>query len=266
MNALALGPLVLPAALLVGLLALVAGYIAGAIAQRRRHGQFDDGYTNIVLASLIGARLGFVAMYAPVYAASPWSVLDISDAGFSVPGAIAGALAMLAWIALRRKAMNRSLGAALVVAAVTLVAGGLLVRTPPPPAVLATSGLVALDGRPLSLQAYAGKPVVLSLWATWCPHCRRQMPALAAAQRARPDIVFLFVSQGETGAVVQQYVAAMAQPVANVLLDPQARLGKVAGSRAVPATIFIDRAGAVASIRIGALSAATLAQRLEQLD
>ena len=35
-----------------------------------------------------------------------------------------------------------------------------------------------LKGRPLSLASLQGKVVVLNVWATWCPPCRAEMPAL----------------------------------------------------------------------------------------
>jgi thiol-disulfide isomerase/thioredoxin len=34
------------------------------------------------------------------------------------------------------------------------------------------------DGAPLTLKAFAGKTVLLNLWATWCVPCRKEMPAL----------------------------------------------------------------------------------------
>jgi hypothetical protein len=39
------------------------------------------------------------------------------------------------------------------------------------------------DGRPLSVQDFAGKTVLLNLWATWCVPCREEMPALNALQK-----------------------------------------------------------------------------------
>src|SRR5699024_3535079 len=46
--------------------------------------------------------------------------------------------------------------------------------------------LAALDERPVSLVSYMGQPVVLNLWATWCPPCRREMPVFEQAQAEFP--------------------------------------------------------------------------------
>ena len=47
-----------------------------------------------------------------------------------------------------------------------------------------------------------GKPSVVNLWATWCGPCRAEMPTLAAAQKNTPDVIFVFVNQGESQATV----------------------------------------------------------------
>jgi thiol-disulfide isomerase/thioredoxin len=39
------------------------------------------------------------------------------------------------------------------------------------------------DGQPINLQQFAGKTVLLNLWATWCIPCREEMPALNALQK-----------------------------------------------------------------------------------
>ncbi|MCA1442306.1 TlpA family protein disulfide reductase [Ensifer sp. IC4062] len=40
------------------------------------------------------------------------------------------------------------------------------------------------DGKPLTLAAFAGKTILVNLWATWCVPCREEMPALNGLQKA----------------------------------------------------------------------------------
>lgn len=41
-----------------------------------------------------------------------------------------------------------------------------------------------LEGNTLSTQSFQGKLVVLNVWATWCPPCRREMPSLERLSKA----------------------------------------------------------------------------------
>jgi thiol-disulfide isomerase/thioredoxin len=52
------------------------------------------------------------------------------------------------------------------------------------PSVPPATPFVDAAGQPLSLAAFRGKVVVLNLWATWCPPCRKEMPTLARLQGA----------------------------------------------------------------------------------
>ena len=36
------------------------------------------------------------------------------------------------------------------------------------------------DGKDIKLNSYAGKYVVLDFWASWCPDCRKDIPAMKA--------------------------------------------------------------------------------------
>ena len=125
--------------------------------------------------------------------------------------------------------------------------------------------LAGLQGQPVALQQFAGKPVVLNLWATWCPPCRREMPVLAAAQQRHPDVHFVFANQGESAQKVQAFLAGDRLALDNVLLDAHGEVARHFGHRALPTTLFFDARGMLADVRIGEVSHATLTERLARL-
>jgi thiol-disulfide isomerase/thioredoxin len=129
-------------------------------------------------------------------------------------------------------------------------------------AVLPVAPLTTLAGDQVTLAAVAGgKPVVLNLWASWCGPCRDEMPTLAAAQGQDRDLQFIFVNQGEDRTTVERFLSTARLELANVLLDPGARMGREAGSVALPITFFYDASGRLVDSNLGGLTADSLAQK-----
>ena len=68
--------------------------------------------------------------------------------------------------------------------------------------------LVDLDGRPASLVDWQGQRVLVNFWATWCPPCVEEMPALEAFYRQNRDdgVVVIAVNNAESPETVRRYV------------------------------------------------------------
>ena len=110
-----------------------------------------------------------------------------------------------------------------------------------------TAGFTGPDGKPLTLASFAGKPVLLNLWATWCGPCKAEMPTLdklAGDEAGKLRVVT--VSQDLKGAAeVAPFFAQQHFAHLEPWLDPDNNLGfKLGGGSAVlPTTVLYDRDG-----------------------
>lgn len=135
-----------------------------------------------------------------------------------------------------------------------------------PPAIPAAAGFQEADGTPRTLADYAGRGLVVNLWATWCVPCVAEMPELQelAHKVAAEGILVLPLSSDRGGAeVVRRFYAAHRIEGLPVLLDPRGEAGRAWGARGLPTTIVIDRQGRERGRVEGAIdwaSAATIAE------
>ncbi|WP_114152823.1 TlpA disulfide reductase family protein [Chromobacterium haemolyticum] len=260
-----LGPLAIPISLTIVAAAWLAAHGAGLLAGRGRRVSVAAHLNDMLLWGFVAARVGFVLYWFSLYSHRPLTMLDLRDGGFLPWAGIAAALALAAWRGWRRPELRRPLAAA-VLAGALVWAGGEALQRSGAEAALSPRVLRQLDGPPASLPALAsGKPVVLNLWASWCPPCRREMPLLQDAQQQRPDVRFIFANQGEDEVAVRDFFRKQPLRLQHVLLDPAGALGREYGSVALPTTLFFDADGRLASVHLGELSAATLASKLQTL-
>lgn len=263
-----LGPLAVPVSQLLLMVALLAALAVGHLVGRRQQtGGIGHSLSDMLLVGLLVARIAFVVTWFDTYRHAPWSMLDIRDGGFTPWAGVAAALLVAIWQGWRRASLRKPLMLGLAAGALVWGAmfGALRMMEEKKPA-LPTVQLTTLAGLPADLAGLAaGKPLVVNLWASWCPPCRREMPVLAAAQQQETGVVFVFANQGEDGATALRYLSASQLALANVLLDPDTALGKVVGSTALPTTLFYDARGRLVNTHLGELSAASLASKLQQL-
>lgn len=261
-----IGPLSLPYSVLLTLVAIaLGGFVARRLA-RAAGTEAEPTLTHMLLVGLVAARLAFVWQWREQYFASPLSILDIRDGGWEPTAGVIAALLFSLHRARHQAGLRKAVLAAAITTGLGLLLGGvasLLVSAsavPLPPLTLSS-----LQGQPVSLAAFAGKPTVINLWATWCPPCQREMPVLQQAQAANPEVNIVFVNQGEESPTIAAFLERHHLALRNVLVDPQRRTGAALGHRALPTTLFFDAQGRLADTRIGELSQATLTQRLASL-
>lgn len=263
MASLTLGPLVFPAELAVLVAAVVMASVSARLLRNRMQADVEPMIWRVLLLSLIAARLGFVLEFAAVYMDAPLQVLNLRDGGWSAPAGWGTAWAYTIVLGTRRPSHRRAMYATMAMASIVALAGQLvLLRLAPQEQHMPALALVTLDAREQSLADFAGRPVVLNLWATWCPPCQREMPALQRAQQQYPGVHFVFANQGESREKVQRFLALKGLALDNVLLDAKGELARHFEQRGLPTTFFFDANGVLVDARTGELSEATIAQRL----
>jgi thiol-disulfide isomerase/thioredoxin len=267
MDAIRLGPLYLPIAVALSLAAVLAATLVAEWFRRRRGIDPGGALWNMIVAGFVSARLVFVLKHHAIYLAAPLSVFDIRDGGFSSVAGLIAACVVGAELTRRQAALRRPVLACMLAGCAVWFGGTLLNQALTPAHTPLPDVMVRqLDGREVALRSFADRPVVLNLWATWCPPCRREMPALLAAQAQHPDVAFVLVNQGESAAVVTTYVERerlrLPAQSATIVLDPGSQVAAHLGAAGMPTTLFYDAAGHLRTRHVGELSPATLADKL----
>ena len=258
MSSVTLGPVAFPGELVLLGATLALALLMAALWRRRWQVDVSAQVWRALWLGLLAARLSFVLEFASVYADAPWQMLNLRDGGWNGWAAWVAVAGYVGWLALGQA--RRSALAAAVWWGGSAMLSLLTAQGPQLPAL----SLGRLDAGEQSLAAFAGRPVVLNLWATWCPPCQREMPALQRAQQQYPGVHFVFANQNESREQVQRFLALKGLTLHNVLLDEHGALARHFQQRGLPTTFFFDADGTLVDQRTGELSEASIAQRLER--
>jgi thiol-disulfide isomerase/thioredoxin len=115
-----------------------------------------------------------------------------------------------------------------------------------PPAALPELSFIDAEGATRTLADYAGRPVVLNLWATWCMPCVAEMPALDRLAGELKDInaAVLPLSSDRGGlTVVRAFYASHGIRDLPLLLDKDGADTRKLNVRGIPTTLIIDKSG-----------------------
>lgn len=139
---------------------------------------------------------------------------------------------------------------------------GTVITIPPLPAAVRGTGtapdfsLELFDGTRFSLGSHLqndGRPLILNLWASWCPPCREEMPDLDAAAAANPGVVILGVAVDDDPVAAAAFAAeiAIGYPAG---FDEADRVGRGYPTSGLPATFVISSDGMLIQTVFGRLT------------
>lgn len=119
------------------------------------------------------------------------------------------------------------------------------------------------------LSDYMGKPLVVNFWASWCPPCKREMPAFQEAMDMYgEEAVFLMINETdgdrETMDTAQAFLEENGYQM-NVLFDLDGDAGSTYNLLYLPRTLFIDENGNIVEDHIGELSETGITNTIEKL-
>ena len=119
-----------------------------------------------------------------------------------------------------------------------------------------------LDGGTSTIGAFLDRPVVLNFFASWCPPCKAEMPALEAIHQQRPDIAFIGLAANDTRTRAREIVAdtGVTYPTG---LDSVAAIGNAFEILGMPTTVFIAADGEVRYQHTGGLTANQITEHID---
>jgi len=125
-------------------------------------------------------------------------------------------------------------------------------------------------GRPIALETYRGKALVVNFWATWCPPCVEEIPEFSRLSAEFSGIGIYFVGIAiDNAANVVEFSKRVPAAYPSVIAGPAAiELARVLGNQAggLPYTLVIDRQGTIRAQHLGRMREAELRAILTGLD
>ena len=129
--------------------------------------------------------------------------------------------------------------------------------------------LESTTGESITLSDLRGKAVLINLWATWCPPCRAEMPAIEEVYNQYKEEGFVVLAINMTYQDTFANIAPFMDEYGltfPILLDKTGSIGTAYQLRSLPSSFFIDRDGMISEVVIGGpMAEALLRTRVEAI-
>jgi thiol-disulfide isomerase/thioredoxin len=137
----------------------------------------------------------------------------------------------------------------------TLVSGATVARA----VALATNELLphfaarTLDGERITSESVKGKVVLIDFWATWCPPCKSDAPAVERLREEfeKDGLIVLAVNMGEPRRKVKKYLETSPRS-SKVILAEDTTLAAICDAKVYPLYTLVNREGRIAGVQRGA--------------
>jgi cytochrome c biogenesis protein CcmG/thiol:disulfide interchange protein DsbE len=166
------------------------------------------------------------------------------------------------------------------IVALTVVVGGWAAwsQLSAPPSIVVTGSplldqpapafrLMTLDGsQVVSLADYAGRPLIVNFWASWCIPCRTEFPLFRSARAAHAagGLEIVGIVHNDSAAAAEQFAAGQ-DAGWPLLLDPDNAAWQAYKGALVPTSFYIDRQGIIRAVSFGPPPSGTLEEQLAKI-
>lgn len=120
-----------------------------------------------------------------------------------------------------------------------------------PKGALELSGTDPVTGKHVDLADFAGKPVVLNVWGSWCPGCNEEASDLARFARAHPGVQVIGIDLEDTSAGARGFYRRWGWKHPSIA-DPHGEIASRLGVTGTPTTFFLDARHRVVTQIVGA--------------
>jgi peroxiredoxin len=148
---------------------------------------------------------------------------------------------------------GKRIATSLIVAALVLSLGSCRSSEPAKIGTTAPDFTVSDGQKTVQLSQLRGKPVLLNFWATWCPPCVQEVPALVQLQQQMGDKVTILAVSMDVDEDAYKSFTAKRMPGVLTVRDPDHKSSALYGTFAFPETFLIDKEGKIQRKFIGAV-------------
>lgn len=263
MPAFSLGPFLVSFDRLAVIFAVATFMAATNYLSKRIDPRFSAWGTCSIVLFAITARATHVVRNFDNFRTEPLRSLNVLDGGFFWQiGLITVAILT---VAIFRKARLIAWGFTALTLSAVVIAATISLAPSTPALPLPEGEIERLEGGLTALPAITGKPMVINLWATWCPPCRRELPMMAEVAKNTDIAHFIFADQGEDRSRVEAFLRQERIELPTTLLDSLGTLTSHYQTPGLPATLFVDTRGNLQAVHLGEISKEQLLSKLAEL-